>query len=182
MNPWRRIGLLSPGLLGLMLVTVIILIACPHSRTLKEQFQSELEALQDQYRFPGATAAYILPDGTVEVFSVGLADVELDIPMMPESGMLAASIGTTFVGATVLALVQEGVLSLDDPISKWLNDRSWFSRLPNHATITLRQLLNHTSGIANHVDEEGFISESTYGFCHANHPLSGNDSIPRYGT
>ncbi|GAH95324.1 unnamed protein product, partial [marine sediment metagenome] len=38
-------------------------------------------------------------------------------------------IGKTFVGATVLALVQEGVLSLDDPISKWLNDRSWFSRL-----------------------------------------------------
>ena len=157
MNPWRRIRLLSPSIRVLMSVTVIILTGCSHSRMLKEQFQSELEALQDQYRFPGATAAYILPDGTVEVFSVGLDDVEFDLPMMPQSRMLAASIGKTFVGATVLALVQESVLSLDDPISKWLNDRSWFSRLPNHATITLRQLLNHTSGIANHVDEKGFI-------------------------
>jgi len=86
----------------------------------------------------------------------GLADVEFEIPMTPQSRMLAASIGKTFVGATVVALAQEGALSLDDPISKWLGDRSWFSRLPNHTIIKLRQLLNHTSGIANHVETECF--------------------------
>jgi len=177
MNPLRRIGLLSPGLLGLMLVTVIILTACSHSRTLEEQFQSELEALHDQYGFPGATAAYILPDGTVEVFSVGLDDVELDLPMMPESRMLAASIGKTFVGATVLALVQESELSLDDPISKWLNDRTWFSRLPNNETITLRQLLNHSSGITNHVDEDRFTQAFRENWSTLENPLSPEDLI-----
>ncbi|NOY59551.1 MAG: beta-lactamase family protein, partial [Calditrichaeota bacterium] len=119
-------------------------------------FQSELEKLHDQYKFPGATAAYILPDGTVEVFATGLADMELKIPMTPQSRMLAASIGKTFVGATVIALAQEGVLNLDDPISKWLGNRRWFSRLPNHDMITLRQLLTHSSGIANHVESESF--------------------------
>ena len=69
--------------------------------SLKGRFQSELDALRDQYQFPGATAAYMLPDGTVEVVASGLADVESAIPMTPQSRMLAASIGKTFVGATV---------------------------------------------------------------------------------
>ena len=154
---WRRIALLSLSLLGLMFATLIYHPIPANSLALKARFQSELETLHDQYRFPGATAAYILPDGTVEVIATGLADIELQIPMTPQSRMLAASIGKTIVGATVVALAQEGALSLDDPISKWLGDRLWFSRLPNHDMITLRQLLTHSSGIANHVDVEPFI-------------------------
>ena len=147
------------------------------SLDLKAQFKSELESLQSQYRFPGATAAYILPDGNVEVLSVGMADVELEIPMTPESRMLAASIGKTFVGATILALVQKGKVNLDDPISKWLGNRPWFSRLPNHKTITVRQLLNHTSGIANHVDEEGFIQAFQEKWQTSSNPFSPEDLI-----
>jgi len=154
---WRRIALLSLGLLGLMFATATCHRAPADALPLKARFQSELDALHEQYRFPGATAAYILSDGTVEVFATGLADVELGIPMGPQSRMLAASIGKTFVGATVVALAQENALDLDDPISKWLGERPWFSRLPNHDLITLRQLLTHSSGIANHVDEEDFV-------------------------
>ncbi|MCF7814621.1 MAG: beta-lactamase family protein [Candidatus Cloacimonetes bacterium] len=126
------------------------------SAALKTEFQRELASLYEQYDFPGATAAYILPDGSVETFAVGYADVENNLKMKPGSRMLAASIGKTFVGATVLALAQEKVLSLDDPISKWLSNEPWFSDLPNHNEITIRQLLNHTSGIGNHVYEEAF--------------------------
>ena len=150
-------GTVAYRLPGLMFATAIYHPAPANSLALKARFQSELETLHDQYQFPGATAAYILPDGTVEVVATGLADVELKIPMTPQSRMLAASIGKTFVGATVVALAQEGVLSLDDPISKWLGDRPWFSRLPNHDMITLRQLLTHSSGIADHVNVEPFI-------------------------
>ena len=124
--------------------------------TLQQQFENELEALRRQYQFPGATAAFILPDGTVGAAAVGLADVENEIPMQPDSRMLAASIGKMFVSATVVALAQENKLHLDDPLSKWLGDRDWFSRLPNHKHVTLYQLLNHTSGIPNHVDLESF--------------------------
>ena len=170
----RKIGrkpmLRQIAIIALVLFSFIIMtISCNHKSTnpltLKARFQSELETLHDQYKFPGATAAYILPDGTVEVVATGLADVESKISMTAQSRMLAASIGKTFVGATVVALAQEGVLSLDDPIAKWLGDRPWFSRLPNHDTITLRQLLTHSSGIANHVDMEPFIhafSENRY--------------------
>jgi len=124
---------------------------------LQKQFENELTALYEQYQFPGATAAYILPDGTTGVAAVGLADIEHGIPMQPASRMLAASIGKTFVGATTLVLAGEGILSLDEPISTWLAERSWFTRLPNCSQITLLHLLNHTSGIPNHVEPESFV-------------------------
>jgi len=124
--------------------------------SLKDRFQSALDSLRQEYRLPGATAAYRLPDGTVEIVASGKADPELDIPMSPQSRMLAASIGKTFVAATAIALAQEGKLHLDDPLAKWLGGRFWFSRLPNHDQITLRHLLTHSAGIANHVELAAF--------------------------
>ena len=148
---------LAANVLGILLLILIFQSAFTEPMTLNEQIQSELTKLQKQYQFPGATAAYILPDGTIGTFAVGMVDLEQKIPMNPNSRMLAASIGKTFVGATILALVNDSLLNLDDPISKWLGDRSWFLRLPNNNTVTVRQLLNHTSGIPNHVEDEEFI-------------------------
>ena len=123
---------------------------------LSEQFQRVLSDLRSTYDFPGMTAAYRLPDGTVKAVAVGWADVEASVPITTESRMLAASIGKTFVGATVLSLVGQDQLELDVPVVRWLADRPWYSRLPNHDKITLRHLLQHTAGISNHVDEEDF--------------------------
>src|SRR4030095_13275534 len=51
----------------------------------------------------------------------------------------------------------EGKLDLDSRISRWLGDEPWFSKLPNGPDLTLRMLLNHSSGVPNHVDEKGFF-------------------------
>jgi len=48
---------------------------------LAEQFQSTLDGLRFDYGFPGATAAYVLPDGSSGVAATGLADVENRTPM-----------------------------------------------------------------------------------------------------
>jgi hypothetical protein len=72
--------------------------------------RSLLGSFRETYGFPGATVAYTLRDGTTGAVAVGLADVEADIPMTPESRMLAASIGKTIWGALVLSLESEGVL------------------------------------------------------------------------
>jgi D-alanyl-D-alanine carboxypeptidase len=140
----------------------LLVIALPHpavASALAGKFQAALDAYRMQHGFPGATAAYVLPDGTVGIAATGAADVEAGIPMAKQSRMLAASIGKTFVGATTIALAHEGVLDLDVPISRWLGDRPWFSRLPNHATITLRHLLTHSSGLPDHVHLQSFSAE-----------------------
>lgn len=156
MSNRRRSVTSSLVALGLICAAAFGSAASADTQALKAQFQAELDAVHEQYKFPGATAAFILPDGTVEVVATGVSDLESKTPMSPHSRMLAASIGKMFVGATVLALAQEGRLRLDDPISTWLGDRPWFPRLPNHDTITLRQLLNHSSGIPDHIYMENF--------------------------
>ena len=126
---------------------------------LSEDFQSALHALRKEYGFPGATAAYVLKDGTTGVAATGVADVEAGTPMTVQARMLSASIGKTFVGATVVALAREAALDLDIPVSRWLGDRQWFTRLPNHDAITLRHLLTHSSGLPDHVHLDSFSVE-----------------------
>jgi D-alanyl-D-alanine carboxypeptidase len=122
------------------------------------QFQEALDALRQEYGFPGATAAYVLSDGSAGVVATGLSDIEAGVRMSTSSRMLAASIGKTFVSATTLALAQERRLGLDDRIALWLGDEPWFARLPNHESITVRHLLTHSAGIPNHVDEPAFAA------------------------
>ena len=74
--------------------------------------------------------------------------------------MLAASIEKTFVAATVLALEGEGLLGRQDLIATQLGDRPWLDRLPNHDTITIGDLLRHSSGLPDHVHLETFAAET----------------------
>jgi len=123
---------------------------------LETRFKQELTALWREFGFPGATAAFILPDGTVGRAATGLADLESEAPMKPGSRMLAASIGKTFVAAAVLAAVEDGEIGIQDPVSRWLGERPWFNRLPNHSTLTVSQLLRHTGGVPDHVYSGAF--------------------------
>lgn len=144
---------------------------------LHEDFQAALDAFQKKYDFPGATAAYVLRDGTTGVAATGLADVENDTLMTVRSRMLSASIGKTFVGATAVALARESVLELDTPVSRWLGDRQWFARLPNHDTIILRHLLNHSSGLPDHVHLDSFATEVSHRWREKHNPFSPEELI-----
>ena len=126
-------------------------------KPLHQMVKKELDLLRDQYRFPGATFAYVLPHGFMGSEATGLADVERKISMTPSSRMLAASIGKSFVAATILQLAKQERLKLDDPLSLWLGERPWFSRLPNHSTITLYHMLTHISGLPDHVHSPAFL-------------------------
>ncbi len=123
---------------------------------LEASFRAELDRLREDFTLPGATAAFVKPDGSVGVAASGLADIENRTPMTPRSRMLAASIGKSFVAATAIALAREGHVDLDGRIGKWLSERPWFSRLPNHNSITLRHLLTHTAGLPDHVHTPEF--------------------------
>jgi D-alanyl-D-alanine carboxypeptidase len=79
--------------------------------------------------------------------------------MTPDTAMLAASIGKTFVAATILSLAHDGDLSLGDLVSEHLGDLDWFERLPNHATMTVSDLLHHGAGLPDHVHLESFQAE-----------------------
>jgi len=91
----------------------------------------------------GVSAAVVLDNGAEWVSAAGTEAT--GSALRPEHLIWIASITKTVTGAVVMGLAEEGVLGLDDPVSLWLGD------VPNvDPQITLRQLLNHTNGLANY--------------------------------
>lgn len=84
----------------------------------------------------------------------GLADLENEVAVGPETVFRIGSITKQFTAAVVLQLVEEGALGLDDPITNFLPD------YPAHGeVITVRHLLTHSSGIFEYTDIEDFWFE-----------------------
>lgn len=115
--------------------------------TLARALQARLDSLRAVARFPGASLAVALPDGRTVAVATGLADTARGVPLRTSDRLLQGSVGKTYVAAVAMQLVHEGTLDLDAPISRWLGTAPWFARLPNAAAITVRQLMNHTSGL-----------------------------------
>ncbi len=121
--------------------------------------QATLENLHERSGVPGISAAIVLADGTALDLTAGMADTALGAPMTSEGLLLQGSVGKTYVSAVALQLVHEGVLDLDARVSEYLGGESWFARLPNHDQVTVRQLMNHTSGIVRYEFNEQFITD-----------------------
>ncbi|MEO1515377.1 MAG: serine hydrolase [Bacteroidota bacterium] len=79
----------------------------------------------------------------------GKADIASDIDMQACHTYLIASISKVFTSAAVYRYIDQGVLSLDDPISNWL-DKSVVENVKNAEEAQIKHLLAHTSGIADY--------------------------------
>ena len=109
-------------------------------RTVVEKFHAES-------RFPGAVAGAWFTDNTTAVVAVGVADRDRRLPMTEGALIHAGSVGKMFFAALALQLVGERRISLDDKVSQYLGAETWYAAIPNSETMTVRMLLNHTSGI-----------------------------------
>jgi len=121
---------------------------CPAAFSIEQDELGEvLEAALTEMKMPGLRAAVRFSDGRMISASVGLADRKAKIALDDSVGMPGGSTGKTFVAVLTMLLVEDGVLSLDDPASRWLGDTPWYDRLPNADSIKVRHLLSHSSGI-----------------------------------
>lgn len=80
----------------------------------------------------------------------GMADMEWNIPNSPQSKFRIGSITKQFTAAAILQLEEQGKLSIDDKLSKYIPG------YPKGDSVTIRMLLNHTSGIANYTAQPEF--------------------------
>ena len=88
----------------------------------------------------GVSAAVIFPDGRIWTGVSGISHGS--VPVKPDMLFAIGSVTKNFIAALTLTLVEDNVLSLNDPLSKWLPE---YPNVNDH--ITIRQLLNHTSGL-----------------------------------
>jgi CubicO group peptidase (beta-lactamase class C family) len=132
----------APLLLGLLFATTLAesaqLSSPPDARA---QVDRVFRAL-NRADAPGCAVGVGIGASTVLTAAYGMADLEHNVPLTPESIFEPGSVTKQFTAASVLLLAQQGKLSLDDPVRKYIPE------LPDYGTsITIRQLLNHTSGL-----------------------------------
>jgi len=131
-------------ILGLMLVLLVPLFSTQAQDDLDEVLQAVLDTTFESTG-PAAVLQVTTPDGTWPA-AAGRVDMEEDAPPTLESRFRIGSTSKTFVAVVALQLVEEGVITLDDPISMWLPS-DLVENLPNAETATIRQLLSMRSGI-----------------------------------
>jgi len=96
----------------------------------------------EENNVPGGLIAVASKGEIIHLREYGMANVELAVPVSGQTVFEIGSISKQFVSAVAMLLVEEGKLDLDDPIHRYLPD------LPSEwLGVTMRQLLNHTSGI-----------------------------------
>lgn len=134
-----------------ILVIVASISACgipaeKHTPTAQPEipFAKELQSAVDnglrEYGGKGISVAVIVPGYETWMGVAGISHGTTQIT--PETVFDVGSIHKMFTAVTILQLREEGILSLDDPLHKWLPD---YPQVDN--TITIRQLLNHTGGV-----------------------------------
>ena len=95
-------------------------------------------------RLPGVALAVIRNGKPIAVRAYGLANIETGSAVTKDTAFRLASLSKQMVASAMMLLVSEGKVSLDDPVSKYLQDPP-----PTWSAITVRQVLSHTSGLAN---------------------------------
>jgi CubicO group peptidase (beta-lactamase class C family) len=112
------------------------------TKRVDELFQS-----MDTTVSPGCALAVMKDSRIIYERGYGMADLDHNVPITPKTVFHVASMSKQFTAASVLMLAQEGKLSLDDPVRKYIPE------LPDFGTpVTVRQLIHHTSGLRDQWD------------------------------
>jgi len=117
--------------------------------TLAEELQSALQAAFSAHGGTGAAAAVLTPDGGAWVGAVGISHGSTAIT--PQMIFGVSSITKGYTAPLVLHLAERGLLSLEDPLYPWLPAFQGVD-----GDITIRQLLTHTSGVFDCVEDPAF--------------------------
>ena len=127
--------------------------------SLQDSTDRSIERRMQETRIVGLGAAIIVNGKLVWTRGYGFADKERALPFRPDTIMNIGSISKTITGAALMRAAQDGKLSLDENINKYLPFKVANPSFPNEP-ITLRQLATHTSGIT----DRGSVYAGAYHF------------------
>lgn len=105
--------------------------------------------------------AVIYPDNSSTALTSGFNDKEKNIALKPFDMFLQGSTGKTYVSAVAMQLIGENKLTLDAKVSEYLGKYEWFKRIPNSEDVTVRMIMNHSSGIMRYEFKEAFTRTLT---------------------
>ncbi|WP_228372265.1 serine hydrolase domain-containing protein [Chryseobacterium gregarium] len=115
----------------------------------KDSIDLFIQNQMQKKRIPGLELAVIRHGKIIKTGNYGLSNIQNSIPVSDKTVFTINSITKAFTGVAIVQLAEAGKLKLDSPVSEYLTDlpETWKS-------VTVQQLLSHTSGIPDMVDEE----------------------------
>lgn len=135
--------------LALTALIWLVTTVCVHAQSAEQARLAKIDGLMGRYTgdLPGASLLVIRDGKAIVRRGYGYADLEAHVGARPETNYRLASMTKQFTAACILLLKQDGKLRLQDRVRKWLPE------LPaSDDTITLYQLLTHTSGLIDYED------------------------------
>ncbi len=124
------------------------LAGAPHATTAQEVDAAAIDAIFADIAagMPGCAVGVYRAGEVAYRAGYGVANLDYDLPITPESVFYLGSVGKQFTAAAVLHAAEAGHLTLDDPVQKWITE------LRDYGTpVTVRHLIHHTSGIRDYL-------------------------------
>ena len=105
---------------------------------------------------PGLALLVARKGRTIRAEGYGLANVELNVPVKPETIFQSGSVGKQFTATAVMMLVEAGKIGLDDPLTKFFPEApAWWKQ------VTVRELLSHTAGFTDYPEDFDYRKDYT---------------------
>ena len=136
----------------------LLLLLLPFTVTAQKNYPQLLDQyMTAQNKIKGFTGAVLVMQKNKVLLrkGYGMADREWNIPNTPETKFELGSLTKQFTAACILQLAEQGRLSIEDKLSKFLPS------FPKGDSVTIHMLLNHTSGIANYTSQPQFANLAT---------------------
>jgi CubicO group peptidase (beta-lactamase class C family) len=126
-------------------ICLFLLSPVPPQQDLAARVDAFVQAEMKKQNIPGVSLAVVTNGQPPLIRSYGLANIEHQVPVKPETIFQSGSVGKQFTSALVMLLVEDGKLSVDDKVSKYLGPvpDAW-------SNLTVRHLLTHTGGLTDY--------------------------------
>jgi len=114
------------------------------------------QGVMKERKIPGIALLVVQDNKVVLSKGYGFSNVELQVPVKPETVFQSGSMGKQFTAAAVMMLVEEGKIGLEDPLTKYFPEApaAW-------KNVTVRQLLSHTGGFTDYPEKFDFRRDRT---------------------
>lgn len=110
------------------------------------ELRQQLEQTLKEYHVPGMSLAIVRKEGPEWVTGIGLADIASGRLATSDTLFRIGSVSKSFVALSILQLVEQGKLSLDDPVRKWAPEVWFENRWEVSDPVRIVHLLEHTTG------------------------------------
>ncbi|HET9406732.1 MAG TPA: serine hydrolase domain-containing protein [Candidatus Sulfotelmatobacter sp.] len=141
---------------GLLVLVVSGFFLCSQTALGQDSISDYVRGEMQKQHIPGLSLLIAKDGKTVRAEGYGLANVELNVPVKPETVFESGSMGKQFAATGVMMLVEEGKVGLEDKLTKYFPDApaAWND-------VTVRELLSHTAGFTDYPEKFDFRKDWT---------------------